>query len=154
LDPPTLAWAAGDCKLAVDSRRVASALDLVLPGRLLLRALDDLHELAVAARSLPGIEHRLTERVDALESRAAATLELGEAILGLGRRIDERGAQVLAQGELLAERAAVVAEEGGRLADAIPTLRRAIEIVDPLQGTVERLGRMMDRLPGGRPREP
>jgi hypothetical protein len=42
-DAPTLPCAPADCKLAVHSRRVASALDLLIPGRLLLRALDDLH---------------------------------------------------------------------------------------------------------------
>jgi methyl-accepting chemotaxis protein len=58
-------------------------VDLRLPfitPQQISRALDDLHALAEAARSLPEIESRLVGRVDALESRAAGVLELGETI--------------------------------------------------------------------------
>ena len=36
------------------------------------------------------------------------------------------------------------------LADALPALQRAVEIAEPLEGVVERVGRLADRLPGGR----
>ena len=50
-------------------------LGIELPHRLVLRALDDLHALAEAARSLPDVEARLTLKVDELETRAAEVLE-------------------------------------------------------------------------------
>ena len=39
-------------------------LGIDLPHRLVLRALDDLHALAEAARSLPDVEARLTDTAD------------------------------------------------------------------------------------------
>ena len=45
----------------------------ILTGRLLLRLLDDVHTLALAANELPAVEERLTERIDRLESAVAST---------------------------------------------------------------------------------
>jgi len=139
---------------------------LTLPPRLLLRALDDLHVLAQAAAELPAIEARLTERIDALDARAEGILAFGEridaraeAILALGERIDARAGEivavgdrvdgVMAVGDRLDARAAEVAAAGREVAAAIPTLQRAVELSLPLEGAVERLGRFVDRLPGG-----
>jgi len=115
---------------------------LTLPPRLLFRALDDLHAIAEAARRLPAIEAALIERFDRLEDRANAIEQLGE--------------QMLAQGDVLAERAREVTVAGAELAAAFPTLERTAQIgetlaqaVEPLQGAAERLGRVVDRLPGG-----
>jgi len=123
----------------------------LLDPRALARALDDLHQIAIAARTLPRIETRLTERIDALERRASDLLAAAErldssvdAVLAMGDRILERGDAVLEQGGALAQ----VAEGSTRLAEALPALQRAIELVEPLQGATERLGRIVDRLPG------
>jgi hypothetical protein len=43
-----------------------------------------------------------------------------------------------------------VAERGAEVAGALPVLQRAVGIAEPLEGAVERLGRMVDRFPGGR----
>ncbi len=40
----------------------------------------------------------------------------------------------------------------GELAEALPTIEQAVTMVSPLEGAVERLGRTIDRLPGGRSR--
>jgi hypothetical protein len=42
-----------------------------------------------------------------------------------------------------------VAKSGAVLAEALPTLQRGLEIAEPLEGVVERVGRIVDRLPGG-----
>jgi len=149
-----------------------------------LRALDDLHALAEAARALPEVEHRLTERIDALETRAGQVLALGERIDGQATRLIETAEQAEGRvGDLLAhadrldsridkaeprvgevlESAQALTHQAARLADALPTLEQALSVVDelaptaaalaltvePLQGAAERLGRIVDRFPGG-----
>ncbi|MFL5849337.1 MAG: hypothetical protein ACJ76R_10415 [Solirubrobacteraceae bacterium] len=62
-------------------------LGIDLPARLILRALDDLHAIAQAARTLPDVEARLAQRIDELESRATEVLDAvstAEATLGDG----------------------------------------------------------------------
>jgi hypothetical protein len=41
-----------------------------------------------------------------------------------------------------------VAQRGAQVAEALPYLERAVTMVEPLEGAVERLGRIVDRLPG------
>ena len=147
---------------------------LLLPPRLLLRALDDLHTIALAAARLEEVERRL-------DARLAAVFELGERVEQLGDLVDRRIEQVdVRAGELLGVAARVdgrlgallavadrvdevleqgrrveavareVADRGGAIADALPVLQRAVEMAEPLEGAVERLRRMVDRLPGSR----
>jgi len=179
---------------------------LLIPPKLLLRALDDLHLIAVAAHGLngrlSGIEERadriegqidtaidaavgiekrgeeaiaaigkilkLGKRVDdraqallsvieSLDARAAQILEFGEqiddratALLALGERGELRAGEVMEQARNVSEVAAQVAASGAQVAAALPLLQRAIELTEPLEGTVERLGRIVDRLPKGR----
>lgn len=186
---------------------VRGVLPFTIPAQLVLRALDDLHVLAEAARSLPDVEARLTDRVDELEAQFVGQVErlderagqvlaevdrldrraeqiLGaagaldrraeeilatagaldrraEEILGAAGALEGRAGEVLAMGETLEQRAAEVADQGGRLADSLPTLERALALinelaptaqalaltVEPLHGATERLGRIVDRLP-------
>lgn len=167
---------------------------LLLPPRLLFRALDDLHTLALAAGRLERVEESLNaradailamgdridgrssailelgeqivamggqvvamgERFDAIDERAEAILELGERIVALGSRVDDvdaRAGQILEQGVEVVAAARDVSAQGAALAAALPVMQRAIEMAEPLEGVVERLGRVADRLPGGaRPR--
>jgi hypothetical protein len=90
-------------------------------------------------------------------------VELGERIDGRGRVVVELGGRIAALGEdinaqgiVIADRAREVAERGAEVASALPTLQRAVGIAEPLEGAVERLGRIVDRFPGGRaqPSEP
>jgi hypothetical protein len=125
---------------------------LLLPPRLMLRALEDLHTLALAAARLERVEERLNERADMIiamggqiDRRAEALLELGERLVELGGRTDA----ILAQGERIEATAREVADRGADLAAALPVMQRAIEMAEPLEGVVERLGRVADRLPGG-----
>jgi hypothetical protein len=141
-----------------------------VPARLIGRALDDVTAIARVARELP-------ERLDTLEARAekvqaqldraltlgetvadnsAAMVELGErieargqAMVELGERMIELGTTVLARSDVIAERAKEVADRGAEVAAALPVLERAVAMASPLEGAVERLGRALDRLPGG-----
>jgi len=143
---------------------------VLLPPMLVLRALDDLHTLAVTARAAVEVGERvveLGERIvtmgERLDARGEAILGVGaqlerraEAILDLGARLDASGAamhglgeRMQAQGEVLEAVARDVATRGAEVAAALPLLERAVALGEPLEGTVERLGRIVDRLPGG-----
>jgi hypothetical protein len=82
--------------------------------------------------------------------------ELGNSAAGIdrnaGKIADEiAGLSTAAQGiDDHAEKLAVGLDE---LMVILPTLKRLTEIVDPLDNTVVRLGRFVDRLPGGGPRK-
>ena len=146
----------------------------LLPPRLALRALDDLHAIAEAARRLPTIEASLVERFARLEERADGIEgQLGE-VLGLGRQIERRGGELvalgeridvraddvmamgdrlhesgrrlMAQGEVIAARAAEVALAAADLAAAFPTLERTAQIGETLAQAVEPLQGAAERL--------
>lgn len=95
----------------------------------------------------------LGERIDAraqqilavgerLDLRGTALVELGEELRAAGEQIDARGAEIV-------DRAAHVARTGSELVNVIPTLERAIQMTTPLEGAIDRFGRLVDRLPGG-----
>jgi hypothetical protein len=127
---------------------------LTLPPRLLLRALDDLHALALAARDLPAVEARLAERMDAVDARATELLALGTRMEQQVAEVVALGREILEQGRVVDRTGVAVAAAGREVAAGLPTLQRAVELSAPLEGAVERLGRFVDRLPGGgqRPR--
>lgn len=166
------------------------AVDLLalplLPARLAVRALDDIHALAVVATDMHTRADRLESRLDdimrlgesieatgdellrmahRIDERAASVLTLGErielraeSVLDLGARIDARGGEIVAEGAQIRAAAVEVTTRAGQILEALPLLERAISMAEPLEGAVERLGRIADRLPGGRaaswPRRP
>jgi len=157
----------------------------LLPPKLLLRALDDLHTIATAAARLEEVERRLDarlaavlelgdrveqlghlvdERIGQIDERAGEILDLGDRVderagglldvaqhvngrldglLTLGDRVDE----ILEQGRRVEQVVKEVSDRGGAIAEALPVLQRAVEMAVPLEGAVERLGRVLDRLP-------
>ncbi len=115
---------------------------LTLPPRLLLRALDDLHALAEAARRLPEVEERLTLRI--------------EELVELGERLDERAGGFLELGGVLRGVAALVVERPDAVVAALPAVEamgqsatKLAAAAEPLQGAAERLTKLVDRFPGG-----
>src|SRR3954451_6237685 len=146
----------------------------MLPVSAVVQALDDLHAIAEAARRLPEIEATLTEQFEILNRQADAIIGLGDRIveqgerldarageiLVLGGRVDERAASLLQHSDRLDERAAEVMEEslrvresahevavrGAEVAAALPTLQQLATTAEPLQGAIERFGRIVDRL--------
>ena len=134
-----------------------SLLDpFVLPPKLLLRALDDIHEMAVASRQVVDMGARILELGERIDRRAEALMDLGERIdaraqqmLDIGGDLHGLGTNVLEQGTVIEERAREVADRAGEIVAALPLLERALALGQPLEGAVERLGRAVDRLPGG-----
>jgi hypothetical protein len=57
---------------------------------------------------------------------------------------------MIVEARLVHSRASEVVAQAAELERAIPTAERAVDLIQPLEGAVERLGRMVDRLPGGR----
>jgi hypothetical protein len=135
-------------------------------------------EIADIGRAVLEIAERLDERAAAIlvlgarfDERAEAILELGarldgraQAILELGARIDNRtsdlidlgvrmhslGDRVDARGAEVATQAGAVVEAATELIAVLPTLERALQLATPLEGAIDRFGRLVDRLPGGR----
>jgi hypothetical protein len=129
--------------LAATARLARSA-----PARL-DRMLELGEEMVSIARNVLAIAERLDARAEAvialgerLDSRVDELLELGANVQDLGGRIDERGAE-------LVDRANRVTETGAELITVLPALERAIEMATPLEGAIDRFGRLVDRLPGG-----
>jgi hypothetical protein len=140
------------------------------PPAVLHRVLSDLGAVARFARSAPAkldrvlelgedmagigyavlaIAERLDARADAimvlgerLDRRAVELIELGESMRELGERVDSRGAEIV-------EGATKVADTGGELIGVLPAFERALEMATPLEGAIDRFGRLVDRLPGG-----
>lgn len=133
---------------------------LLLPPRLALRALDDLHTLARTASEAVVVLRRLEARAERLEATLDDALEVGRAVerragelSALGDRTEERLDALLAAAELhstaIQASAREVATGATELASAVPTLRRAVELAEPLEGAVERIARVVEFLPGG-----
>jgi len=123
---------------------------LLIPPKLLLRALDDLHTIATVAQDANARLARLEASADALVTIGSQMEVHARNVLDLGGRIDERGEQIVAEGRIIQERAREVSDRAGQVLEALPLLERAIALAEPLEGAVERLGRVADRLPGGR----
>ena len=140
------------------------------PQVVINRALADLGAIARLARAAPAKLDRIlelgaqltrigrgvlevTERLDrraeavlrmgeSLDARAAELVALGSRMEALGERIDVRGAEIV-------EGATAVVETGDELIAVLPALERALEMASPLEGAIDRFGRLVDRLPGG-----
>lgn len=124
-------------------------------------ATDQLQTAIALLRQIEGLAEQVLSMAGRADARAEEILAFGERIelrvgdlLKLGDRADDLGAQMLAQAEAIQLAAREVAVRGGAVADALPPLQRALEIAEPLEGAVERLGRIVDRLPGGSRRAP
>jgi hypothetical protein len=126
----------------------SGVLSLVtLPPRMVLRALDDLHALAEAARALPDIEARILERVAEIQ-------EQFDEALGIGRSLEARGRELQELGRQLDARAAEFLALGAGLDEMNRSAEAMAAVAEPLHGAAERLGRIVDRLPGGAGRPP
>ncbi len=103
--------------------------------------LDDIAELRRAAQIIAGSLSQLGDSAAGIDQNAG---KIADEIAGLS---------VAAQG--IDTHAEKLASEIDHLMAILPTLQRLTEIVDPLDNTVVRLGRFVDRIPGaGRRRTP
>jgi len=106
---------------------------------------------------LPALERNLLERLDAIDARMGEVIDLAgdvrdgmESGISAVRELDHRGASVLTLAERLDARAGEVLAAIDELDKLAPTAATLAASVEPLQGASERLGRIVDRLPGGR----
>jgi hypothetical protein len=113
------------------------------------RVLELGEEIASTGRLVLEVAERLDQRAAAflalgerLDSRAVELIELGASVRDLGERIDDRGAEIV-------DRATRVVDTGSELITALPAFERALEMATPLEGAIDRFGRLVDRLPGG-----
>ena len=178
---PPCRWSPGSCGSSRGHARRSAApalrslhgvnilgVPIDLPTRVVGRALSDLGDLARVAREMPA-------RLDDLQRRLDRALEVAETI---DRRMEPRWRSASAwmpmrppcsswgsscwrwervaneQAVLITESAREVAVRGAEVAATLPTLERAVALATPLEGTVERLGRIVDRLPGSRAAKP
>jgi hypothetical protein len=132
---------------------------ILIGPRLTLRALDDLHTIAQAAGQVAATLHALERRASRIETQLDSAIAVarsidaqGRAAMGTVTAVDERLLEALGATEVISERALQIATQATELASALPLLQRAIEMAEPLAGAVERLGRVVDRLPGAAPR--
>ena len=115
------------------ARRVVALTTLIDRAGSLL---DDVAELRRSAEIIAGSLSKLGASAAGIDQNAR---EIADEISGLS---------TAAQGiDTHAEKLATGIDE---LVAILPTLQRLTEIVDPLDNTVVRLGRFVDRLPGGR----
>jgi hypothetical protein len=115
----------------------------------LYRMLELGEEIVAVGRAVLDIAERLDRRAEAimalgdrLDGRAREVIELGHTMRDMAERVDARGAEIV-------EGAATVADTGRELIGVLPAFERAVEMAAPLEGTIDRFGRLVDRLPGG-----
>jgi hypothetical protein len=130
--------------------------DLAAVARLARTVPDQFERMLVLGEEMVAIGHRVLDIAERLDRRAEAVLSIGERLdaraselvdLGshmqkIGRQVDERGAEIV-------DRATRVVETGSELIGVLPALERALEMASPLEGAIDRFGRLVDRLPGG-----
>lgn len=85
--------------------------------------------------------YTITELGERLDLRAIQLLQMGENMHELGIQIDATGAQIV-------DRANHVAASAGELITILPTVERALDLASPLEGAIDRFGRIVDRFPG------
>jgi hypothetical protein len=132
---------------------------LLLPPKLVLRTLDDLHTLATTAERAITLLERLDARAARIEAQLDSGMALGRSlearppdIAALGTQFDKLGDALLAEARATQRVGTEVAQRGAEIAAALPLLQRALDLGEPLEGAIERAGRIVDRLPGGRHR--
>ena len=90
----------------------------------------------------------MDRRAESILSLGATIDERGAELVALGDRFTEVGESMLTEARLVQERAAEVVAQANEVVAVLPTVRRAIEIGEPLEGAIERFARVVDRLPG------
>ncbi len=93
-------------------------------------------------QSIDGRASELLALGERMEQRASQLLDVSATVEGLAERIDARGEEIVRRG-------GEIVETGNELIAVLPTLERAIEMTTPLEGAIDRFGRLVDRLPGG-----
>jgi hypothetical protein len=124
---------------------------------------DAINSVLDPARQLAYAAPRALERLEAIERRADRLIELGETVtaqadrvITLAESLDEKSTRMLNSGDAMMheaqrmiEQAVEVNARAAELIAALPLVEQGLAMVRPLEGAVERLGRIADRMPGG-----
>lgn len=124
-------------------------------------------EIAATGREVLEVARRLDRHAEAvlavgerLDTRGLELLELGARMEVIGGQVDARGAEIVesadqvgVRGAEIVDSAGQVAATGSELIAVLPTLERALQMASPLEGAIDRFGRLVDRLPGGARRQ-
>ena len=97
--------------------------------------------MLVLAERLDERGYTITELGERLDARALQLIEMGQNMHEVGIRIDATGAQIV-------DRAGHVVATAGELIAILPTVERALDLASPLEGAIDRFGRIVDRFPG------
>jgi methyl-accepting chemotaxis protein len=138
--------------------RTAPSLDGSDGGLDLRRVGTDLTAVADAARTLPDVEDRLTRRISSLESSLAGLVEivsrLEENLPGLRRiinaveQLDGKLEGVIVRVDRIEQQLPAIEEVLQAVHELGGSAGQLASAAEPLQGTAERIGRIVDRLPG------
>ena len=108
--------------------------------------------LLQAAVEMPARLQELDERAARMQDQLDRALALGELIAANTAAMVEMAQRVEARGESMVDLGERMITLGNAVTEQSEAIVRALAIATPLEGTVERLGRALDRLPGGKPR--
>ncbi|GAC1439449.1 MAG: hypothetical protein NVSMB51_17400 [Solirubrobacteraceae bacterium] len=95
-----------------------------------------------------GLGERVDARAEAILALGVQLDDRGTAILALGERLLETGQAMLPEARLVHQRAGELSDHAADLVAVLPMLEQAVHLATPLEGAVDRLGRIVDRLPG------
>jgi hypothetical protein len=113
------------------------------------RVLELGEDIALTGREALQVAERLDRRAETFVALAERLDARAEELLLLGTELRQLGLQVDARGGEIVDRAGQVVQAGAELVAVLPALERAIEMATPLEGAIDRFGRLVDRLPGG-----
>ena len=123
--------------------RLMNPLDaLLVPPALVKRALDDLHDIAQVVRRLASLEDEIVARVDALDRRLAG---IEEQITGTRKAVEPLERSMLAVRDSVDELEPMIADLDTKIRTIEPRLAE-------MQDSVEPIGDLAERIPGGRRR--
>jgi ABC-type transporter Mla subunit MlaD len=118
------------------------------------RAADGLERLLGRVDGMDARIGEAIERIDALDRRAGELHELADRVERLIEQVMAQAEAIGTTGEAIAAQAEALNSQAEAIGATLPTLARAVEMTQPLEGAVDRIGRIVDRLPGGRPQQP
>ena len=102
-----------------------------------------------ALEALPGIEVLAREHLPTLQRAVPVVEGATSKVDGLSATVETASDKVDPLIETIDRALPVIEEAIETMQQALPVLERAAEMAGPLEGTVSRIGRLSDRLPGG-----
>lgn len=120
--------------------------------RLLERLTERADEILEVGKSLDAKAEKILDTAASLDAKATLVLDLGDRLQDTGTSFLDLGEQIQQEANLVHTRAEEVNTTAMQVVEVLPTMKQAVEMVQPLEGAVDRLGGMVDRLPGGRAR--